>query len=175
MSDCRPRAAGRNVPVWDEGAAGSSEEQAASRAGGETDAYPGGEAETEAAADGETGCHQPPQQSPGTSCGHQVGKIFGKQISHSCTQMWHIYRWQFLACGRKEERRAEKDFIQQVVAQDEMVLTLKKMLEEKKQERQKMKQNESSKVKASKQRGEHNVSNTGTHSQVSGRSTVKEK
>lgn len=71
------------------------------------------------------------------------------------------------AAIRKEERRTEKEFIQQMVAQDEMVLTLKKILEEKKQERQKLKQNESSKVKASKQTGERTISNTGTHSQRS--------
>ncbi|XP_006786231.1 cilia- and flagella-associated protein 99 isoform X2 [Neolamprologus brichardi] len=63
---------------------------------------------------------------------------------------------------RKEERKAEKEFIQQVVAQDETVLALKKMLEEKKQERQKLKQTES-KVKAPEQRRGH----TGTHSEAS--------
>ncbi|XP_005916757.1 cilia- and flagella-associated protein 99 isoform X1 [Haplochromis burtoni] len=63
---------------------------------------------------------------------------------------------------RKEERKAEKELIQQVVAQDETVLALKKMLEEKKQERQKLKQTES-KVKGHEQTGGH----TGTHSQAS--------
>ncbi|CAI5696572.1 cilia- and flagella-associated protein 99 isoform X2 [Oreochromis niloticus] len=63
---------------------------------------------------------------------------------------------------RKAERKAEKEFIQQVVAQDETVLALKKMLEEKKQERQKLKQTES-KVKAPEQTGGH----TGTQSQAS--------
>uniref|UniRef100_A0A3B4H456 Cilia and flagella associated protein 99 n=1 Tax=Pundamilia nyererei TaxID=303518 RepID=A0A3B4H456_9CICH len=75
-----------------------------------------------------------------------------------------------LACGRKEERKAEKELIQQVVAQDETVLALKKMLEEKKQERQKLKQTES-KVKAPEETGGH----TGTHSQVSVKSTTKKK
>lgn len=75
-----------------------------------------------------------------------------------------------LACGRKEERKAEKELIQQVVAQDETVLALKKMLEEKKQERQKLKQTESE-VKAPEQTGGH----TGTHSQVSVKSTTKKK
>ncbi len=57
MSDCRPRAAGRDVSGRAEGAAGPPEGGAASRAAGETGAYPGGEAEQEAAAGGAAGRH----------------------------------------------------------------------------------------------------------------------
>lgn len=52
VSDCRPRAAGRDVPGRAEGAAGSPEGGPANRAAGETGAHPGGEAEQEAAAVG---------------------------------------------------------------------------------------------------------------------------
>ncbi|XP_047466160.1 cilia- and flagella-associated protein 99 [Mugil cephalus] len=53
------------------------------------------------------------------------------------------------ATVRKEERKAKLDFLQQTVDQDETILALRKKLEEKKQERQRLKQMESN--KASKQ------------------------
>uniref|UniRef100_A0A3Q4GTM8 Cilia and flagella associated protein 99 n=1 Tax=Neolamprologus brichardi TaxID=32507 RepID=A0A3Q4GTM8_NEOBR len=94
-----------------------------------------------------------------------------QQLMEKLDKCAHVYVLMLvLPCGRKEERKAEKEFIQQVVAQDETVLALKKMLEEKKQERQKLKQTES-KVKAPEQRRGH----TGTHSEVILKSTTKKK
>lgn len=76
VSDCRPRAAGRDVPGGAEGAAGPPEGGAANRAAGETGADPRGEAEQEAAAVGAAGHHHPPHESAGTGCSHQVRKMF---------------------------------------------------------------------------------------------------
>lgn len=76
MSDCRPCTAGRDVPAGAEGAAGYPEGGAADRAAGEAGADPGDEAEQEAASVGAAGHHQPPQESAGTCCRHQVRKMF---------------------------------------------------------------------------------------------------
>ncbi|XP_037550796.1 cilia- and flagella-associated protein 99 [Nematolebias whitei] len=48
--------------------------------------------------------------------------------------------------NRKEEKKAEQEFLQQVVAEDETVLALRKKLEEKKQERKRLKLRERSKT-----------------------------
>lgn len=74
--DCRPRAAGRDVPGRAEGAAGPAEGGPANGAAGETGTHPGGEAEQEAAAAGADGHHRPPQESPGTGRGHKVRIMF---------------------------------------------------------------------------------------------------
>lgn len=88
VSDCRPWAAGRDVPGGAEGAAGSPEGGAANRAAGETGAHPGGEAEQEAAAFGATGHHQPPHESAGTGCCHKVRKMFGLDLIMVSRKMW---------------------------------------------------------------------------------------
>ncbi|XP_037833760.1 cilia- and flagella-associated protein 99 isoform X2 [Kryptolebias marmoratus] len=65
------------------------------------------------------------------------------------------------AANRKEEKKAKQEFLQQVVAQDETVLALRKKLEEKKLERKRLKQNEKS------QACKRTTAHTGTHSEVS--------
>lgn len=71
-----------------------------------------------------------------------------------------------LACCRKEESRARQSF-QQAVTQDETVLALQRTLEEKKQERQRLKQIKSKKAKTCEQTAAHTVRNTETHNNVS--------
>nr|XP_020446678.1 cilia- and flagella-associated protein 99 [Monopterus albus] len=72
------------------------------------------------------------------------------------------------AAIRKEERKARLEF-QQTVTQDDTLLALQKKLEEKQQERLRLKQIESNKAKTrkSKKAAAHSVINTGTHSQGS--------
>uniref|UniRef100_A0A3Q3EZB0 Cilia and flagella associated protein 99 n=1 Tax=Kryptolebias marmoratus TaxID=37003 RepID=A0A3Q3EZB0_KRYMA len=65
------------------------------------------------------------------------------------------------AANRKEEKKAKQEFLQQVVAQDETVLALRKKLEEKKLERKRLKQNEKS------QACKRTTAHTGTHSEES--------
>lgn len=150
MSDCRPCAAGRDVPAGAEGAAGFPEGGAADRAAGEAGADPGGEAEQEAASVGAAGRHQPPQESAGTCCGHQVGKNVGHTQTHIDIQyVAHIIRIVLSQC-RKEERKARL-CSQQTVTQDQTVLALRRKLEEKQQERQRLKQSESLKDKTFEQ------------------------
>lgn len=72
-----------------------------------------------------------------------------------------------LVYGRKEEEKAKLDFFQKAVAKDETVLALRKKLAEKKQERQSLKQIESSKARPSKQAAASTAHCTGTHNQVS--------
>ena len=71
-----------------------------------------------------------------------------------------------LAHCRKEERKVRQDF-QQAVTQDETVLALQRKLEEKQQERQRLKQTESKKARTSEQAAAHTVRNTETHNRVS--------
>ncbi|XP_054862074.1 cilia- and flagella-associated protein 99 [Amphiprion ocellaris] len=71
------------------------------------------------------------------------------------------------AAIRKEERKAKLESIKKAVAQDETLLELRKKLEEKKQERQRLKQSESSKATTSKQTEAHTVCNTTRHHQRS--------
>ncbi|TKS86572.1 Cilia- and flagella-associated protein 99 [Collichthys lucidus] len=66
------------------------------------------------------------------------------------------------AAIRKEESRARQRF-QQAVSQDETVLALQRTLEEKKQERQRLKQIKSKKAKTCEQTAAHMVRNTETH------------
>ncbi|XP_078031178.1 cilia- and flagella-associated protein 99 isoform X1 [Epinephelus lanceolatus] len=70
------------------------------------------------------------------------------------------------AAIRREERKARLGF-QQAASQDETVLALQKKLEEKQQERQKLKQIESKRAKTSEQAAAHTVRNTGTHNKKS--------
>ncbi|XP_008282424.1 uncharacterized protein cfap99 [Stegastes partitus] len=63
------------------------------------------------------------------------------------------------AAIRKEERKARLESVQQAMAQDETLSMLRKKLEEKKQERQRLKQTESGKARASKQTAAHTVGN----------------
>ncbi|KAE8289906.1 Cilia- and flagella-associated protein 99 [Larimichthys crocea] len=70
------------------------------------------------------------------------------------------------AAIRKEESRARQSF-QQAVTQDETVLALQRTLEEKKQERQRLKQIKSKKAKTCEQTAAHTVRNTETHNNVS--------
>lgn len=93
VSDCRPQAAGRDVPGRAEGAASSSEGGAANRAAGEAGAHSGGEAEQEEAAVGAAGGHRPPQESTGTSFCHQVRKMFGPNLfmADNYTNITHTF------------------------------------------------------------------------------------
>ncbi|KAM9341281.1 cilia- and flagella-associated protein 99 [Symphorus nematophorus] len=70
------------------------------------------------------------------------------------------------AAIRKEERKARLDF-QQGVTQDETVLALQRKLEEKQQERQRLKQTESKKAKTSEQAAAYTVRNTETQNRKS--------
>lgn len=63
---------------------------------------------------------------------------------------------------RKEEKKARLE-VRQTVTQDETLLALQKKLEEKQQERRRLKQTESNKTKTCEQA----ATNTGTHSKVS--------
>ncbi|XP_040917095.1 cilia- and flagella-associated protein 99 [Toxotes jaculatrix] len=70
------------------------------------------------------------------------------------------------AAVSKGERKARLD-VRQTVTQDETLLALQKKLEEKQQERQRLKQIESNKAKTSEQATAHTVKNTGTHNKKS--------
>ncbi|GAA6213576.1 cilia- and flagella-associated protein 99 [Lates japonicus] len=70
------------------------------------------------------------------------------------------------AVVRREERKARPDF-QQTVTQDETLLALQRKLEEKQQERQRLRQTESIKAKTSEQVAVHTVRNTETHDKKS--------
>ncbi|XP_071355067.1 cilia- and flagella-associated protein 99 [Trachinotus anak] len=70
------------------------------------------------------------------------------------------------AAIRKEERKARLGF-RLTVTQDETLLALQKKLEEKQQERQRLRQTESNKGKTCDQAAVHTVRNTGTHNKKS--------
>ncbi|XP_070835645.1 cilia- and flagella-associated protein 99 isoform X2 [Chaetodon trifascialis] len=74
------------------------------------------------------------------------------------------------AAIRREERKARLGF-QQAVTQDEKVLALQRKLEEKQQERQRLKQSECERTAASEQAAGHTVRKTETHN----RKSLKEK
>ncbi|KAK2826062.1 hypothetical protein Q5P01_020276 [Channa striata] len=70
------------------------------------------------------------------------------------------------AAVRKDEKNARLGF-RQMVTQDESLSALQKKLEEKQQERQRLKQTESNKAKCPEQAAAHTVVNTGTHNKKS--------
>ncbi|KAK1894381.1 Cilia- and flagella-associated protein 99 [Dissostichus eleginoides] len=70
------------------------------------------------------------------------------------------------AAIRKEERKS-RPFYRQGMTHDETVLALQKKLEEKQQERQRLKQTQSKKAKPSEPTAAHTVRNTGTHNKES--------
>ncbi|XP_076605094.1 cilia- and flagella-associated protein 99 isoform X2 [Chaetodon auriga] len=76
------------------------------------------------------------------------------------------------AAIRREERKARLGF-QQAVTQDEKVLALQRKLEEKQQERQRLKQSECEKTGASEQAAGHTVRKTETHNRVSAKSEAE--
>lgn len=80
-----------------------------------------------------------------------------------------------LAQYRKEERKIRKVRLglQQTVTQDETVLALQRKLEEKQQERQRLKQSESKKAKTPEQTAAYTVRKTETHNRVSLKSKAK--
>uniref|UniRef100_A0A3B4WYC9 Cilia and flagella associated protein 99 n=1 Tax=Seriola lalandi dorsalis TaxID=1841481 RepID=A0A3B4WYC9_SERLL len=90
------------------------------------------------------------------------GKMGTEEGRHTNTQISH--RHEFFACCRKEERKARLGF-RQTVTQDETLSALQKKLEEKQQERQRLKHTESNKAKTCEQAAVH--TNTGTHNKVS--------
>lgn len=82
----------------------------------------------------------------------------------------HMFMTVFTCC-RKEERKARLRF-QQAVTQDERVLALQKKLEDKKHERQRIKQTESKKAKTSEPAAAHTLRHTEKHDRVSMKSSL---